>query len=116
METGNRRAKQLVLTLALLSLVLIVAVSAYLVFDALRTEREIQAGAITVLAIMAVLLWMRIVRSRWASLQVQTVAAPPGNEETGVWGVGGPGMRTPGATGIYGPIPGRQTEQDRRRD
>jgi hypothetical protein len=105
METGNRRAKQVVLTLALLSLVLIVAASAYLVFD-----------AITVLAIMAVLLWMRIVRSRWASLQMQTVAAAPGNEDTGVWGVGGPGMRTPGATGIYGPIPGRQTEQDRRRD
>jgi hypothetical protein len=112
---GPRRAKQVVLTLALLSLALIVAISAYLIFDALRTAREIQAGAIALLAIMALLLWMRIVRSRWASLQVQTFAPAPGSEDTGVWGVGGPGMRTPGATGIYGPIPGRPSDPDRRR-
>jgi hypothetical protein len=113
---GPRRAKQVVLTLALLSLALIVGVSAYPVFDALRHDRVIQAVAITVLAIMALLLWLRIVRSRWASLHVQTFDAAPGNDETGVWGVGGPGMRTPGATGIYGPFPGRQGDKDRRRE
>jgi hypothetical protein len=28
------------------------------------------------------------------------VRAPDGNEDTGIWGVGGPAMREPGSTGI----------------
>jgi hypothetical protein len=115
---GPRRAKQVVLTLALLSLMLIVTASALLVFDALRSQREVQAAAIAVLALMALLLWMRVVRSRWALLQVQSFEPSPANEETGVWGVGGPGMRIPGATGIFGPTIAnrRQSEHDRRED
>jgi hypothetical protein len=114
---GPRRARQVVLLVAVLALVVIVAVSAMLIIDALRTRRELQAGGIAVLAIMALLLWMRVVRARWASLQVTIIEPGAGTEETGVWGVGGPGMRTPGATGIFGPFPNRrQAERDRRED
>ena len=109
---GPRRAKQALLVLALLSLLIIVSAGLVLVLDALRDERRLQAAAIAVLAIMAILLWLRIVRNRWLSLQIQTLSPPASSEETGVWGVGGPGMRTPGATGIYGPIPGRRFDDN----
>jgi hypothetical protein len=28
-------------------------------------------------------------------------ALPDGNEQTGIWGVGGPSMREPGSTGVF---------------
>jgi len=102
---GARRSKQILLLVALLSLLIIMAAGGLLVLDAMRGERWMQAAGIGVLAVMAVLLWLRIVRDRWLLLQVQTLSASASSEETGVWGVGGPGMRTPGATGIYGPLP-----------
>jgi len=98
---GPRRAKQALVLLAALSLMIILSVVTFLELDALRGERRIQALAIGVLALMALLLWFRIVRNRWLLLQIQTFTASATAEETGVWGVGGPGMRTPGATGIY---------------
>jgi cytochrome c biogenesis protein CcdA len=110
-RAAPRRAKQVLLVLAVLSLLLIVGAGAALVFDALRGERRLQAIAITILVLLALLLWTRIVRDRWLSLQVQTFASPA-SEETGVWGVGGPGMRTPGATGIFGPMPGHRSDRD----
>ena len=112
-RAGPRRAKQTLLVLALLSGLLIVGAGAVLVFDALRGNRMPQAIAIAVLTIMAMLLWLRIVRDRWLSLQIQTFTSAPGSEETGVWGVGGPGMRTPGATGIFGPAPGNRLRRGR---
>jgi hypothetical protein len=113
---GPRRARQILLLLALLSLLIIVGTGGLLVFDALRSQRMMQAAGIGVLAIMAVLLWLRIVRNRWMSLQVQTFASSPSSEETGVWGVGGPGMRTPGATGLYGTLPGDSSDRRSRKD
>jgi hypothetical protein len=100
----GRRARQTLFVLALLSLLLIVAAGVALVFDALRGDRTTQAIAIAVLALMAMLLWLRIVRDRWHSLRPAPFAAAPGSDETGVWGVGGPGMRSPGATGLFGPL------------
>jgi hypothetical protein len=93
-------SKALLLTLATASALLIVAFSAWLMLDGLRHQRKLQALAIAVLAVMAITLWLRVVRTRWMMLRMHAYA-PPANEETGVWGVGGPGMRTPGATGIY---------------
>lgn len=109
---GPRRSKQLLLLAAVVSLLIILATGALLELDALRAERWIQGTGIGVLAIMAVLLWVRIVRDRWLSLQVQSLGPVPASEETGVWGVGGPGMRSPGATGIYGPF-SNETRENR---
>ena len=61
------------------------------------------------LLLLALLLWLRVVRNRWLSLRITAVSAPPASEETGIWGVGGPGMRNPGATGIFGPYPARRS-------
>lgn len=103
---GPKRGRLLLLALAILSLLVIVTVSAWLVLDGLRHDRSVQAIGIGVLGLMAILLWMRIVRTRWLLLQVQNYVPPFASEETGVWGVGGPGMRTPGATGIYTALQG----------
>jgi hypothetical protein len=113
---GPRRSKQILLLLALLSLLIIVGAGGLLVFDALRSGRTMQAAGIGVLAVMAVLLWLRIVHNRWLSLRVQTFMSPPGSEETGVWGVGGPGMRTPGATGVYGALSDDNSDRPGKRD
>ena len=102
---GPTRGRQLLLLLAIVSLLVIVAVSGWLVLDGLQHERKLQALGIGVLAVMAVLLWLRVVRARWLMLQVQTYAPASASEETGVWGVGGPGMRNPGATGINATLP-----------
>jgi hypothetical protein len=110
---GPQRARRVLLVLAILSLLIIVAVSALLVLDGLRHERKLQAIGTAVLALMAIVLWLRVVRTRWLSLQVQTFAPPYPTEETGVWGVGGPGMRTPGATGIYTAIPRNDIDKPR---
>jgi hypothetical protein len=42
--------------------------------------------------------------------------SPPGSEETGVWGVGGPGMRTPGATGVYGALSDDNSDRPGKRN
>jgi hypothetical protein len=110
---GPQRARQVLLALAILSLLIIVAVSSLLVLDGLRHERKLQALGIAALALMAIVLWLRALRTRWLSLQIQTLAPPYANEETGVWGVGGPGMRTPGATGIYTKLPGDDHDKPR---
>lgn len=101
----GRRARQTLFVLALLSLLLIVGAGAALVFDAVRGDRTTQAIAIAVLALMAMFSWLRIVRRRWQLLRPAPFAAAPGSDETGVWGVGGPGMRSPGATGLFPALP-----------
>jgi hypothetical protein len=54
---------------------------------------------LVVLALSALWLWLRVVRIQWARLRVMSGSAPE-SDETGIWGVGGPGIRTPGTTGI----------------
>jgi hypothetical protein len=100
-----RRARRVLWAVAIPLLLVIVTFSGWLVLDGLQHERKLQALCISVLAVMAVLLWVRVVRARWLLLQVQIFAPSSASEETGVWGVGGPGMRTPGATGIYTVLP-----------
>jgi hypothetical protein len=104
-RAGPQRARRVLWALAIPSLLVIVVVSGWLVLDGLQHERKLQALGIGVLAVMAVLLWLRVVRARWLMLQVQTYAPASASEETGVWGVGGPGMRNPGATGINATLP-----------
>jgi hypothetical protein len=95
----------MLLVLAVLSLLVILTISGYLVLDGLRHGRKLQTLGIAVLALMAILLWLRVVHARWQLLRVHTFP-PAASEETGIWGVGGPGMRMPGATGIYTALPG----------
>jgi hypothetical protein len=99
---GPRRARWVLWVLSIASLLVILLLSGWMVLDGLQHQRKLQALCISALAVMAVLLWLRLVRARWLRLRAPTAAI----EETGIWGVGGPGMRTPGATGIYKALPG----------
>jgi hypothetical protein len=96
------------LVLSLLMLLFIGIVGALLMVDALHGDRKLAASATGVLSLIALWLWLRIVRNRWLLLRLQSSMVPPGSEETGIWGVGGPGMRNPTVTGLHVPFPGRR--------
>ena len=55
-------------------------------------------------ALLLLLLSMRIMVVNWRATRPDSdppVTLPDGNEQTGVWGVGGPSMREPGSTGAW---------------
>jgi hypothetical protein len=100
-RNGTRRRHVFMLLLSLLGLLFIGVVGALLMVDALHFDRRLAASATGVLSLVALGLWLRIVRHRWLLLRIQGAPAIPANEETGIWGVGGPGMRNPTVTGIH---------------
>jgi hypothetical protein len=97
---GPRRARQALVLATALYLLLVIGVAALLLSQGLPWERRLRAGLISILALVALWLWLRIVRTQWARLRVVSGGARPDSEDTGIWGVGGPGMRTPGTTGL----------------
>jgi len=71
------------------------------VVEALRAGMPWRALLSGVLDLLALGLWLRMVRTRWR--QLRALPAPPdaAGESTGIWGVGGPGVRVPGGTGNF---------------
>ena len=110
-DPGSARRRNIwLLLLSLLMLLFIGVVGALLMVDALHGDRKLAASATGVLSLIALCLWLRIVRNRWLLLRLQGPAAvPSSSEETGIWGVGGPSMRNPTVTGVHGPFPGRRS-------
>jgi hypothetical protein len=104
-----RRRNFWLLVLSLLMLLFICVVGALLMVDALRGDRKLAASATGVLSLIAVVLWLRVVRNRWLLLRMQNLAPAMTSEETGIWGVGGPGMRNESVTGIFGPLHSRRS-------
>jgi protein-S-isoprenylcysteine O-methyltransferase Ste14 len=109
---GPRRARQLLVLATLLYIAMMVAAAALLVSQGLPWERRLRAGLIAILALIALWLWLRVLRTQWARLRVVTEAGGQDAEDTGIWGVGGPGMRTPGTTGLTRILPERRRSQD----
>jgi len=97
---GPRRARQALVLATLLYVAVTVSVALLLLSRGLPWERQLRTGLIGVLALIALWLWMRMLRTQWARLRVVTGGAEKGLDDTGIWGVGGPGMRTPGSTGV----------------
>jgi hypothetical protein len=97
---GPRRARQALVLATVLYVALVIAVAALLMSQGLPWERRLRAGLIGILMLIALWLWLRILRRQWARLRVVSGDATPDSEDTGIWGVGGPGMRTPGTTGL----------------
>ncbi len=109
-EARVRRRNLGMLLLSLLMLFFICVVGALLMVDALHGDRKLAASATGVLSLIALGLWMRVVRNRWLLLRLQTVTGVvPSSEETGIWGVGGPGMRNPTMTGLQSPFQNRRS-------
>jgi hypothetical protein len=97
---GPRRARQVLVLATALYVLVVLAVAALLMSQGLPWERRLRAGLIGLLALIALWLWLRLLRRQWARLRVVSGDATPESEDTGIWGVGGPGMRTPGTTGL----------------
>jgi len=104
---GPRRARQLLVAATLLYVVLLIAAAALLLRQG---QPWVRAGLIGVLALIALWLWARVLRIQWARLRVQSPDPSAASEDTGIWGVGGPGMRTPGTTGLSRILPRRRAQ------
>jgi len=108
---GAQRAQRLLLLIDILSAALLLAVGVLIIIVVHRRDPGPAAWAAAVPGMVALWLWWRWVRFHRASLR-QLVDAQ--HEETGVWGVGGPNVRTPGGTGVFAAM--RSEHQDRKRD
>ena len=108
---GPRRTRQALVLATLLYVAMVIAVAALLVSQGLPWERKLRAGLIGILALIGLWLWVRVLRAQWAGLRVAGGSGQD-NEDTGIWGVGGPGMRTPGTTGLSRIIPDRRRAPD----
>jgi hypothetical protein len=97
---GPRRARQALVLATVLYVLIVLALAALLLSQGLPWERRLRAGLISILALVALWLWLRVLRTQWARLRVVSGGATSDSEDSGIWGVGGPGMRTPGTTGL----------------
>jgi hypothetical protein len=73
--------------------------SAVLITHGLRAGLWLRPILVAAFAVLALGLWVRIWLINWRSLQSDWPPVRP--EDTGIWGVGGPGIRQPGATGVF---------------
>ena len=96
---GPRRARQALVLATLLYVAVVLSAAGLLLSQGLPWERKLRAALIGVLTLIALGLWLRLLRTQWARYRV-TGGAGADSEDTGIWGVGGPGMRTPGTTGL----------------
>ena len=111
-----RRARQGVVLAGVASGLLIVAAGILITLAARRSGRIAWAWTSGLLALAALWLWLRRVRARWAASREQSAAAASVQEDTEVWGVGGPNLRNPGATGVFRALASRRDARDRDHD
>jgi hypothetical protein len=109
---GPRRARQALIIATALYLSIMIAAAALLLRQGDAWERKLRIGLVALLALIALWLWMRLLRSQWGLLRVETPGAESESEDSGVWGVGGPGMRVPGNTGLTPILPRRRAEDE----
>ncbi|MGA3156629.1 MAG: hypothetical protein ABSE43_03570 [Steroidobacteraceae bacterium] len=96
---GPRAARALWLLLGLLYVGFVGGSSTVMIVHALRAGRWLRPLLIAALGLLALGLGLRIWIIHWRSLQSDWPPIKP--EDTGIWGVGGPGIRQPGGTGIF---------------
>jgi hypothetical protein len=109
-QVGARRARQALVGATVLYVALLIAAAALLLRQGEPWERWLRTGLIGLLALIALWLWVRVLRIQWARLRVQGADPGAASEDTGIWGVGGPGMRTPGTTGLTRILPRRRAQ------
>jgi hypothetical protein len=96
---GRSGARWIWLLVGFLYVGFVAGSSVVMIVHALRADRWPRAIVIAASALLALGVWLRIWLINWRSLQADWPPLRP--EDTGVWGVGGPGIRQPGATGIF---------------
>ena len=95
---GAAGARIVLLVAAVLLAAVIAGYGALIVIEALRAGLPWQALLSGVLDLLALGLWLRMVRTPWRQLRASPDSA---GDATGIWGVGGPGVRVPGGTGNF---------------
>jgi hypothetical protein len=98
---GPGGARIVLLVAAALLVAVIVGCGALIVIEALREGMSWRALLSGMLDLLALGVWLRIVRTQWRRLRALPAAPEGAGEPTGIWGVGGPGVRVPGGTGKF---------------
>jgi hypothetical protein len=100
---GSRGASLALLGSGGLFMLLLGGWSAYAVIAALRAGLALRGILIGLGSLLLLLVALRVMSLNWWVTRAQSMppATPDGNEQTGIWGVGGPSMREPGSTGAY---------------
>jgi hypothetical protein len=114
---GPRGAKLAVVVSGLLYCLLIVGGGALIIVDGWKSGRALTALAIAGLMVLALVIWLRSMLTNWRAINAQTEQLELSqlantNEDTGVWGVGGPAMREPGSTGIARTLRGPRADEE----
>jgi hypothetical protein len=101
---GPRGARLALVVSGLLFMGVIGSWSALQVMAVWHRGQALKGALLALLAVVVVLLSLRVLVVNWRATQAaddRPVTIPDGSEQTGIWGVGGPGMREPGSTGAW---------------
>jgi hypothetical protein len=109
---GPRRARLVLVIATALYVSVMIGAAVLLLRQGEAWERRLRIGLVALLALIALWLWMRLLHRQWLRLRVETPVAAPGSDDSGVWGVGGPGMRVPGNTGLTRIPPRRRADDE----
>ncbi len=107
---GPRRARAALVVATVLYVATMVGAAVVLLRQGDAWERKLRVALIGLLVLIALWLWLRRLRVQWAQLRVETPASDAQDDDSGTWGVGGPGMREPGSTGLSRTLPRRRAQ------
>jgi hypothetical protein len=110
---GIRGARIIAVAVMFALALLIAGYGLLIVADELSLGQRPKAAANAVLAVLAIGFCWRIFSNLWRSLRRHSEEIQKVTEDTGNWGVGGPSMRQPGATGSWmRPVDRRSSDRD----
>lgn len=115
---GPRGARLALLASGTVFMALISIWASVEVMAAWRAGHGLRAVSEGVIALLLLALSLRIMAVNWratCAAQDRPVVLADGNEQSGVWGVGGPSMREPGSTGAW-PMRGVDRRYEDQRD
>jgi hypothetical protein len=103
--TGGQRGVRLALMSSGVVFMLLLGTLAVIEIVAMLQQGRTLYGVLLALAALLVLAFAgRVVAINWHALHRSAQppdVVPDGNDQTGIWGVGGPSMREPGSTGVW---------------
>lgn len=101
---GPRGARAALITSGVVFMALIGWWARVEVLSAWRAGHALRALSEALIALLLAVVSLRIMIVNWRATRAaedRPVVLPDGNDQTGVWGVGGPSMREPGSTGAW---------------